>query len=148
MRRGEIFSLRWGDIDFKNKVVRILGSGTKNGKTRTTPLSSEAVEILGNWASKQMVPADFVFPGRSGARLNNIKSAWSALRAACGLNEFRFKDLRHHAASAMVEAGVPLIAVRDILGHASIETTAKFYAGVSEKIHRDAVETITKRLAG
>jgi integrase len=140
MRRGEVFSLRWPDVDLKNKIVTVEGDTSKSGQTRHIPLNREALETLKGW-TKQGAGAGHIFPGKAGARLDNVNSSWGALLERAAITGFRWHDLRHTFASKLVMAGVPLNTVRDLLGHSDIQMTLR-YAHLAPDTKAQAVELI------
>ncbi|MBC2777129.1 tyrosine-type recombinase/integrase [Parasphingopyxis marina] len=107
MRRGEILSLLWADVDLSAGTAHIRHS--KNGETRTVPLSKSAISIL----STQPRTEDRIFPVSGEA----IRSAWERLRTRANLNDFRFHDLRHEAISRLFEIGLNVPEVALISGH-------------------------------
>jgi integrase len=76
-----------------------------------------------------------------GKRMTHINTAWRALRKAAGLPTFRFHDLRHTFASRLVQAGVDLNTVRELLGHTDIVMTLR-YAHLAPQNLRAAVELL------
>jgi integrase len=127
LRRGELFQLRWSDLDTRQRLITVRGEGAKSGQTRRTPLNDEALSVLQAW-HKQHAKADaddFVFKGRGGA-LTRIDTAWESLMKLAKVKGFRFHDCRHDFASRLVMAGVPLNTVRELLGHASLEMTLRY----------------------
>ena len=141
LRRGEIFSLTWEDLDFERCIVTVGGKNAKSGKTRHVPLNFICLNVLKQWAdqkSGQKSDEDFVFPGKSGRKLVNIRKAWVKVIAEAGIQNFRWHDLRHHFASKLVQRGVDLNTVRDLLGHADLKMTLR-YAHLSPDNKADAV---------
>ncbi len=65
----------------------------------------------------------FVFPGEEDARLRNMNKAWATVCSLAKLDNFRFHDLRHSFASKLVQKGVDLNTVRELMGHADIAMT-------------------------
>lgn len=126
MRRGEIFNLRWPDVDLKGKQLTIRGEQAKSGNTRYLPLNNEAFAILVAWRN-QTTGDGLVFPSpTTGERLNHIKRSWAGLLKRAKIQDFRFHDLRHTFASKLVMAGVDLNTVRELLGHSSIDMTLRY----------------------
>jgi len=137
LRRGELFDLKWEDINFKTKTLTIQGETAKSGDTRHIPLNAEALEVLKNWKVQNKGQAR-VFYGKSGARLDNIKTAWVRLIKDAKIKDFRFHDLRHNFASKLVMKGAPLNTIRELLGHADLKTTLR-YAHLAPDHKADAV---------
>lgn len=118
-RRGELTQLTWADVDLRTKVLTVRAGYAKSGKARHIPLNREALDVLKRWR-KTHSGEGRLFP------VAQINKAWAALVADAGIEDFRFHDLRHDFASQLVMRGVPLIVVRDLLGHGSIEMTERY----------------------
>jgi len=132
VRRGELLSLRWSEVDFKGKQLTIKGTTAKNQQTRHIPLNVEALDVLKRW-QEQAPDKTRVFPIDTG-----FKSAWAPLLVRAKITSFRWHDLRHHFASRLAQAGVPLNTIRDLLGHGSMAMTLR-YAGLAPDQKADAV---------
>lgn len=76
-----------------------------------------------------------------GATDCQVRDSWAAARAACGLEHVRWHDLRHTCASWLVQAGVPLHTVSEVLGHSSMAMTRR-YAHLSPEHLSDAIKKI------
>lgn len=126
LRRGELFSLHWREVDLVAARLTVRGADAKSGQTRHVPLNTEAVRVLRTWHTPNVAPSALVFPGVDGAPLVDIKSAWSALLKAASIEAFRFHDCRHDFASRLVSAGVDLNTVRELLGHADLTMTLRY----------------------
>ncbi len=126
LRRGELFSLTWQQVDLVRAIVTVEGARAKSGSTRHVPLNAEALDALKLWRESADAPKGLVFPGKTGERLDNVKSAWTRLLVGANIQSFRFHDLRHHFASKLVMAGVDLNTVRELLGHADIKMTLRY----------------------
>jgi len=125
MRRGELFNLLWTDISLDREILTIRGTGAKSNKTRHVPLNIESLRVLTAW-NRQRTESAYVFPGKEGKRLGNIKTSWGSVIKISGINDFTFHDLRHHFASRLVMSGVDLNTVRELLGHADIKMTLRY----------------------
>jgi len=132
LRRGELLALRWMGIDAKGKQLTVEGSTAKNQQTRHIPLNTEALQVLENWR-EQAPKGERVFAIDTG-----FKSAWAPLLERAHITSFRWHDLRHHFASRLVQAGVPLNTVRELLGHGSLAMTLR-YAHLAPDQKADAV---------
>lgn len=140
VRRGELFNLKWGDVNLGGKTITIEGDGAKSGQTRHIPLNKEAHQTLKLWMEQQSGPG-YVFPSQTGGRLDNVKKSWDGALKAAGVQAFRWHDLRHTFASKLVMAGAPLNTVRDLLGHADLKMTLR-YAHLAPGTKAAAVELI------
>lgn len=143
MRRGELFNLDLADVDLKAGKITIQGAGAKSGNTRVIPMTNEAREMLNSWID-QTEAAGFVFPSPvTGGRLDNINKSWTSLVKLAGLEDFRFHDLRHSFASKLIMRGADLYVVKELLGHASIETTQR-YAHLAPDYKTSAIERLNE----
>lgn len=111
MRQGELLSLEWQNINLLSKVAFI--PVTKNGYSRTIPLTSEALTILVEIQNKKM-NEKFVFAGLTGSA---IQQAWERLIQRAKIENLRFHDLRHEAISRFFEKGLSIPEVALISGH-------------------------------
>jgi integrase len=132
LRRGELLGLLWTDIDLQEKLLTVRGAAAKSGNTRYVPLNDEAMTLLKDW-QKESIEAKRVFPVTT-----SFKTAWGALLERAKVTHFRWHDLRHNFASRLVQAGVPLNTVRELLGHGSLAMTLR-YAHLAPNQTRDAV---------
>jgi integrase len=115
LRRGELLALTWADVNVHERILTVRSHSAKTGDTRHVPLNDEALETLKRWR-KQNLHHERVFPITT-----SFKTAWAALlKEAKIATRFRWHDLRNHFASRLVQAGVPLNTVRELLGHGSM----------------------------
>ena len=141
LRQGELFSLEWSDV-VEGATLTVQSGKSKSRRTRHIPLNKEARETVSSWRD-QTGGAGFVFKSDSGGAFDNVRTAWEKVVAAAALVDFRWHDLRHHFASRLVVAGVPLNTVRELLGHSDIKMTLR-YAHLAPGHMREAVELISK----
>lgn len=135
LRRGELLTLKWDDVDLKQGTITIEGGIAKSGHTRHIPLNAEAVDVLKRW-QEQAPDKVRAFPIDTG-----FKTAWASLLKAAQIERFRWHDLRHHFASRLAQAGVPLNTIRELLGHGSLTMTLR-YAHLAPDQRREAVERL------
>jgi integrase len=140
LRRGELFSLHWADVQWQTRTLIVHGKTAKSRQTRHLPLNVEAVQVLTLWR-EQCSGDGFIFPGKNGGRLDNVRNAWSSVLTAAGIRGFRWHDLRHTFASKLVMAGVPLNTVRELLGHKTLAMTLR-YAHLAPDHKASAVERL------
>lgn len=141
LRRGEVFNLRWSHVTEVPPTIEVEGPNSKSGQTRHIPLNQEARAILRQWG-RQGARRGYVFPSLDGNRMTTIKKSWTNLVKLAELDKFRFHDLRHHFASRLVMAGIPLNTVRELMGHADIDMTLR-YAHLAPRHKADAVEVLS-----
>lgn len=142
MRRGEVFSLRWKDIDFKRKIATVRGEEAKSSVTRHIPLNELALAALKNW--QKQTEGEVVFPGKKKEQFNHTKRSWQSLLKLAAIDHFRWHDMRHHFASQLVMAGVDLNTVRELLGHSDIKMTLR-YAHLGPEHKAAAVGLLVKK---
>ena len=136
MRKMEILSLKWEHVDFSNAWIYIEDS--KSGKSRTVPINGLVYETLKGLERS----SDYVFYNKqTGTHLLNVHKSFKTACEDAWIGGLRLHDLRHTAASKMVEAGVDLVTVKEILGHSSIEMTIR-YAHPTPENKRRAVEKL------
>lgn len=127
-RLGEITSLRWQNIDLKKNII-IIGDNlftTKNEKQRIIPISKELLPILKTLSKKEKKSLNFVFGKTNSFSFSNdyvSRNFKKACRKAKMKDEVHFHTLRHSFASNLAMKGVPLIVIKELLGHSSITTT-------------------------
>jgi integrase len=124
-RRGEILAIKPEDIGPDSITIR--ASNTKTLRTRTVPI----VPALRPWLAH--LPLAMNYEG--------LKSGFRRAREAAEMPHVRFHDLRHSCASLLVNMGVPLEVIRDILGHTTVKTTER-YAHLSTEKARTALESL------
>ena len=118
--------------------IRFLVKSRKpGGKVHIVPMSKECRALLSTLNPKDKGPV-FTYKGRD---IKSWKTAWKGALRRAGIEDFRWHDLRHTAASWMVAKGIPLDVVQKILGHESIQTTMR-YAHREDTARRAAVEAL------
>jgi integrase len=140
MRQGEIFSLRWENVNFKQSVLTIEAAYAKSGKTRHIPLNTEALHTLNSWR-RQTDSTELVFGNKDGQRFDSIKKGWAGVLTAAKITNFRWHDMRHHFASRLVMVGVDLNTVRELLGHSDMSMTLR-YAHLAPEHKAQAVQKL------
>lgn len=119
LRRGEIFGLRWSDIDLSRGRLTVAqqrgGKTPKSGKARTLPLSPEMLADLSAWRRQ---PGELVCP----LSARKQRCVVDILERASGRHFDRpYHVLRHTFASLFIEAGGSIVALKELLGHSSLE---------------------------
>ena len=121
-RLGEIMTLQWDHVDIPGKALRLPDSKTG---AKVVHLGQPAVEVLEKIERVDGNP--WVIVGtKPGARLTDLQPFWQRVRARAGLKDVRIHDLRHTFASTAVAAGQGLPMIGKLLGHAQVQTTARY----------------------
>jgi len=142
MRKGEIFRLRWKNVDLEKREIKSVES--KSGRGRTLPINSTLFEVL-SALKRQNGRTEFVFTNpETGKPYVDIKKAFKGAWRRAGIKDLRFHDLRHTFASRLVKKGVDLIIVKELMGHVSVITTQR-YTHSQAKEKSQAVETLTRK---
>ncbi len=131
-RKREALDARWENVDFDRRIFTVPLS--KSGKPRYIPLSDEAVRVLAAVRREvlHLMPESgaanpWIFPNpTTGKPFVNIFVSWNNARTRAGLKHIRVHDLRHSFASALVNEGMTLYDVKEILGHANMSTTTRY----------------------
>jgi integrase len=143
MRKGEVFRLRWQDVDLSNRIIHVVDS--KNGQRRDIPMGEQVFSEL--QAKRQGATSDLVFRNSDGLPYaTKMRKAWAKACASADLSDAHFHDLRHSFASHLVMSGASLFAVQDLLGHRTIAMT-KRYSHLSPGIMQQAVKVMDHVLA-
>jgi integrase len=165
MRRGELLSLRWKDIQLEEKclhvrhtVARIAGHGYVENEPKTAQsrrkitLPDFVVEALRQHRTRQLEARlkagtawedhDLVFCNTHGGFLNTdyLRRRFLRLLKDAGLPQMRFHDLRHSAATILLSMRVPPNVVKEILGHSDIGITLGIYGHVLPGMHEEAMD--------
>lgn len=126
MRRSEVFTLEWSDINLTTKTIRIRSEIAKSKSERFIPINENLQYVLSKWRSTQSDGQGLVFPNADGKPFDNIFKSWKSLLKSAGIEKFRFHDLRHNFASQLVMKGVDLYTVKELLGHSTITVTERY----------------------
>jgi integrase len=174
-RRGEVFSMRWADLDLSEGVWVKPAPLTKQARLHRIPLSAAARQLLVELREQAEAAAKdkkkprplsaHVFPGRFSGHRQEIKSDWRQLCIAAGIvtaetvidskgkerviltPSARLHDLRHTYASILVSSGLSLPIIGALLGHSQPQTTAR-YSHLADDPLRFATERASSIISG
>jgi excisionase family DNA binding protein len=139
MRLGEILGLTWEQVDFRKRLIRV--EKTKNGKIRFIPINELTAHTLMTLRSKDGSSGHvFMNPG-TGKPLRWVRRAFTGACRRAKIKGLRFHDLRHTFATRLVEKGVDIITIKELLGHSSVKVTER-YTHPNHALKRDAVELL------
>jgi integrase len=145
MRRGEMLSLRWSQIDFQRGRITLLK--TKNGEIRVVPLTGKAHELLLQLAKVRKIDCDLVFSGDVAGRPFCMQKPWYSTLKMAGITNFRFHDLRHSAASYLAMNGASMLDIAAVLGHKTLQMV-KRYSHLSDAHTEQVVSRMNERIFG
>lgn len=155
-RRGEISALRWSDLNFETRTLKIDNSlkvikgvvdekkAKTNSSNRVIFLSEETISVMKEYKEWQdnyikelgskWKGTDRIFTAENGEHMNpsTCYKVFTKITKKYGLEHIRFHDIRHTSASLMISQGVSLKAVSERLGHASINITSDIYTHTFE----------------
>ena len=146
MRRGEIFHLKWEDVNLDDGLVYL--KDTKGGKDNYLPISDEAIKVLRK--AKRLLPnpdCPYVFPNRYGNKRTNIGNIWTRMKRAANLpKNFRFHGLRHTYASYLASSGkVSPYVLQKLLTHKTSQMTQR-YAHLFDETLREGANLLPSLL--
>lgn len=150
MRLGEVFALKWRDIDFEHGIITIMDS--KNGENRPIFITNPIKKVLTELVKGD--PDQLLFVATNGDTVKYLSSTFGRVVNRMGFNQgiedrrqrVSFHTLRHTYASWAVMAGVPLYQVGKALGHKSTIMTERYshLAPNSQKLAFDAVAAFSE----
>jgi integrase len=143
-RRDEMLQLHWGDVDLEQGLLRLMQ--TKNKERRAVPVRGEALQLLRR-QRREHTPEEWVFARWDAAGPTHFEQAWQTSKRRAKLENFRFHDLRHTAASYLAMSGATLREIAEILGHKSLKQTMK-YAHLTTGHTGEIVERMVRHKLG
>lgn len=139
-RKRELLDAKWDQVSFERKSWYI--PTTKTGRPRHVPLSEDAVNVLRSIPRFDACP--YIVPNPDTMKpFVSVYNAWDNARKRAGMPDLRMHDLRHSAASNLVNSGQSLYVVSKVLGHSSVKTTER-YAHLSSGTLLNAVNAASE----
>ncbi|GAB7387425.1 tyrosine-type recombinase/integrase [Bacillaceae bacterium] len=170
-RRGELLALEWPNVDFEKNTFYIEKSIplTENGEpvvTKPKTDESEGIVVMPEWYMQELKnyyhewkkqklqlgdrweggDRQYVFHNGFGKpyHYTTPTGTWSKFLKRHGFKHVRLHDLRHTAATLLIEAGADLKAVQERLRHTKYQTTADFYAHITKKVSKETASKLEK----
>lgn len=143
-RCGEMLGLEWNRVAMNDGLFYLEAEHTKAGKRRSVPINQTAREALLRrlrFRAESCPNSQWVFAHPDGSRIQSVKRSFTTACRRTSITDFRIHDLRHTCAAWLVSAGVPLMDVRDLLGHSTIRMTER-YAHLAPERVREAVSLL------
>ncbi|HVB55761.1 MAG TPA: tyrosine-type recombinase/integrase [Candidatus Acidoferrales bacterium] len=138
LRTGEIFSLRWSHVDLQREILAVFASKTQT--IREIPINSETRKVLEAWKLNKKNEIVFYNP-QTGKPFVDLKTGFALACEKAGIMDVTWHTLRHLFASRLVNSGVDIVTVKELLGHSSISVTMR-YAHTNIESKRAAVEKL------
>lgn len=145
-RLNEALSATWPQVDKDKRVFRVAAKNSKSKRMRPVPLNDTAIEVLNQLDTEGQYEHLFINK-KTKKPYVNIAKVWEKLRAKAGLPHLRLHDLRHQAASNLINSGSSLYIVQQILGH-SDPSVSQRYAHLSMKSLNDASDNASAIIKG
>ena len=154
MRGGEIKGLRWSDVDWLGKILRLRQSKTDAG-LRPIPLNADALGVVRRLYDRAEAfggpePEHYLFPACESGKIDptrpqkSWRTAWRSLTKEAGLEGLRFHDLRHHAITELAESDTSEQTILSIAGHVSPKMLAH-YSHIRMKAKRNALDALASK---
>jgi integrase len=141
-RKSELLCLTWADVDFVRQTLTVRAAYTKNGETRSVPMTAVLTDTL-KAIRINAAPTAPVFRTREGQPYRHISTAFGTAMRRAGVMDFTFHDLRHTFASRLVMEGVDLTTVKELMGHKHITMTLR-YAHLAPGHKRSAIAVLDR----
>lgn len=149
MRLGELVNMKWSWLDLNEKQIVVLCPNTfmtKNKKGRIIPFNQTIKTLIVDRMPKifNITSADFIFTDSRGKKLNEdyvSKKFKEYFKAAELDDKIHFHTLRHSFASLLIQRGVSLYVVKELLGHEALSTT-QIYSHLQQQNLREAVNLL------
>lgn len=142
-RKMEILSIKHQDIDFDRGTIIL--HETKNGERRVLPLQGYAMSLMKEHVKNCNLECEYVFSSGKKCQPIDIRRAWESSIKKSGIDDFRFHDLRHSAASYLAMNGASLAEIAEVLGHKTLQMV-KRYAHLSEAHTSSVVSSMNERI--
>ncbi|WP_051526597.1 tyrosine-type recombinase/integrase [Alkanindiges illinoisensis] len=140
-RSGELLRLSWDRVDFNNRYLILNRENTKSKRRRFIALNETAMQVLHEMKLARANNTWVFYNEQTGTHILSLKKGFRLACKMAKIDNLRIHDLRHTFASWLVQSGIPLYTVRDLLGHTCITTTER-YAHLQIDNLRDALKSL------
>ncbi len=140
-RTGELLKLSWDRVKFDTRYILLTKDHTKTKRRRFVALCDDAIKILREHYQNRESDEYVFYNKRCNTHIKSLKKGFRYARERAGIEDFVCHDLRHTFASWLVQSGVALYTVRDLLGHSCITTTER-YAHLQNDHLRNALNSL------
>lgn len=142
-RKGELLHLTWLAVDLHRR--RLILEDTKNGEWRAVPLVGHAHELVAQLVRERCPETSWLFPRPDGYKPWGIAYAWQRALQQADVQDFRFHDLRHSAASYLAMNHATLAEIAMVLGHKTLDMVRR-YAHLTDSHIEGVVRGMNERM--
>lgn len=132
-RRGELFALKWAEVDIAGRRLKVRAENSKTSRERLVPLTERSAAALEALRLKRMKAGEAGLDRLVFGIDVTVKTSWRRVCTEAKIENARFHDLRHTCATRLIGAGVPIAEVAKVLGHANLQTTYRHYTNPAEE---------------
>lgn len=143
-RKNELGTMKWSDLDYSGNDVIWRKPNTKIGEPQKIVLCGKAVEGIKNLKKKKDNP--YVFAGTHGTQFQGYSKTWGRILKRSKLPHTTIHDIRRSVGSLLLEDGVSIERISQLLGHKSIKTTEQVYARLSLRSAKQTANDLDKSL--
>lgn len=134
LRRGEILTLTWADVDLDRRTLTVRAFNSKTARARTVAMTTRVYsEMRRLWEESAPDPAALVFGG-----IKSIKTGFTKACRAAQVHDFHFHDCRHTAITRMIRAGLPPVEVMRVSGHTTLACLYRYSNLDADSVFRAA----------
>ncbi len=145
-RQMELLTLNWSQVDLSRGLILL--EDTKNGERRVLPLAGHAYELIKELSKVRRIDSDLLFPSpKKPNKPINVQNIFKAAVKKAKIDNFRFHDLRHSAASYLAMNGASLNEIAEVLGHKTLQMVQR-YAHLSEAHTASVVASMNEKIFG
>lgn len=146
LRHRELLGLTWRRVDLDNRLIYLSPADQKGARSSSVPINDTAADILArrravNEDKPRWHRSEFVIYRTGGARIHSARKSFTKAVTEADIPDLRIHDLRHTCAAWLVQAGVPLRTVAEVMRHKDIATTM-IYSHLSPDAARQAVDVL------
>jgi integrase len=152
MRRGEMLGLEWRRVDLQEGLLYLESEHQKSGRIGSVPMNREARAAIisrATFRAEHCPASPWVFSDKNGNRIKSMKRSFATACKRAGIENFHPHDLRHTCAAWLVQSGVPIREVAELLRHSDIKVTMRYAHLAPENVRAavTALEGVESRLS-
>ena len=141
-RASEVINLKYSDLNLEAGTAAL--HDTKNKEKRSITIAGVALGLLKDMENNRRMDTEYVFPRADGEKPILIRKAWDKAIKQAKINDFRYHDLRHTAASYLAMNQATMLEIADVLGHKDLQMV-KRYAHLSKAHSYDVVKKMNEK---